>query len=55
MFSEIEVRLKNQSDLFFLFFLVTTEDLNKFSTILQFLQNLQLGYLVQWNKNIRTE
>ena len=31
------------------------EDLNKFSIILQFLQYLRLGNLLQWNKNIRTE
>jgi len=49
----MEVPLKNQIDVFF--FLVTTEDFNKFSIILQFIQNLQLGYLVQWNKNIRAE
>lgn len=49
----MEVPLKNQIDVFF--FLVTTEDLNEFSIILKFLQNLQLGYLVQWNKNIRKE
>jgi hypothetical protein len=48
----MEVPLKNQIDVFF--FLVTTENLNIFPIILQFLQNLQLGYLVQRNKNITT-